>query len=496
MGNKYCKKLHPIIAQAKGASNVWKKLEAVRDDVEHQIWWQLKGGTSSFWFDNWTKEGALYFVDNELVIDEEIKVREFTSDGEWNFPKLQEFLAEETVEYIQDTISPKLIQANNDKAWWMGETNGKFTVKSAWEETRLKQDSLEAYRYIWLKGLPIKISFFLWRVWKRCITTDDKLKRMHINIVSRCWCCQEHKQETMSHFFLTSPITFKLWKQFAFYVGFNIEGRHLQHIIILWWKANAPSKLQGIFQAMPAIIMWEIWKRRNSIKHGKHISYSRMVYQVQQTVHHLIRVKYPWFCRIPPDWPAVIDLLSNYKPKLHYCKVIWKMPQHGLKCNIDEASQGNPRISSYGFCIRNDRGNLVYAQAKQIGLTSNMMAETIAIQEAMKYCLGNNIQNVTLETDSLVLKNILQDVWKIPCQIVEKVEQIQQIMEQLQVQVLHKFREGNQLTGFLANAALEVENQLEFTSFESLPILGRKILNLDKAQIPSLSIKTRKIQPT
>ncbi|XP_059306377.1 uncharacterized protein LOC132057790 [Lycium ferocissimum] len=96
-----------------------------------------------------------------------------------------EFHVEETVEYIQHTINPKLIQADNYKAWWMGETNGKFTVKSAWEEIRLKQDSLKAYRYIWLKGLLIKISFFLWRVWKRCIATDDNLKRMHINIVSR-----------------------------------------------------------------------------------------------------------------------------------------------------------------------------------------------------------------------------------------------------------------------------------------------------------------------
>ncbi|XP_060202278.1 uncharacterized protein LOC132630726 [Lycium barbarum] len=197
-----------------------------------------------------------------------------------------------------------------------------------------------------------------------------------------------------------------------------------------------------------------------------------MVYQVQQTVHHLIGVKYPWFCRIPPDWPVVIDLLSNYKPKLHYCKVLWKMPQYGLKCNTDGASQGNPGTSSYGFCIRNDRGNLIYAWAKQIVLASNMIAETIAIQEAMKYY-----------------------VWKIPWQIVEKVEQIQQIMEQLHVQVLHTFREGNQLADFLANATLEVENQLEYNIFESLPVLGRKILNLDKAQILLLRIKTRKIQP-
>ncbi|XP_060216562.1 uncharacterized protein LOC132644039 [Lycium barbarum] len=234
MGIKYCKKLHSVIAQDKGSSHVWKKMVAVREEVEHQIWWQLK-------------------ADNELDIDEEIEVKEFISGGKWNLQKLQEFLAAETVGYIKDNISPNLLLVD-DKSWWMGETN-----------------------------------------------------------------------------------------------GFNIEGLHLQEIIILWWKANAPSKLQGIFQAIPAILL------------------------------------------IPPDWPSVVDLLTNYKLKLHYRKVRWKTPQHVLKRNTDESSQGNPGLSSYGFCIRNDRGNLVYAQAKQIGIASNMMAETAAIQEAMKYCLANNL---------------------------------------------------------------------------------------------------------
>ncbi|XP_060200400.1 uncharacterized protein LOC132628653 [Lycium barbarum] len=279
MGNKYCKKLHPVIAQAKGASNVWKKLVAVRNDLEHHIWCQLKGGTSSFWFDNWTKQGALYFVDNALAIHEEIEVKEFISDGEWNLQKLQEFLTEETVEYIQDTISPKLIEADNYKALWMGETNRKFTVKSAWEETRLKQDNLEAYRYIWLKGLPIKISLFLWRVWKRCIATDDNLKRMHINIVSRC--CRS-----------------------LFYGG---KPMHLE-------------SYKGYFKPC-RLSLCE--------RSGKEETQSNMT-----KIHHIAE----WYTRIPPDWHAVIDLLSNYKPKLHYCKVLWKMPQHGLKCNTDGAS--------------------------------------------------------------------------------------------------------------------------------------------------------------
>ncbi|XP_060190596.1 uncharacterized protein LOC132619837 [Lycium barbarum] len=46
--NKYNKKLHPVIAHAKEASSIWRKLIIVRELVEHQIWWQVKKGDSSF----------------------------------------------------------------------------------------------------------------------------------------------------------------------------------------------------------------------------------------------------------------------------------------------------------------------------------------------------------------------------------------------------------------------------------------------------------------
>lgn len=51
---------------------------------------------------------------------------------------------------------------------------------------RQKQEQRKDYDLIWAKGILIKISFFLWRVWKKRIVTDDNLKKMNIHIVSRC----------------------------------------------------------------------------------------------------------------------------------------------------------------------------------------------------------------------------------------------------------------------------------------------------------------------
>jgi len=40
MCNKYCKKHHPIMAHNRGASQIWKKMMKVKEEVEHEIWWQ------------------------------------------------------------------------------------------------------------------------------------------------------------------------------------------------------------------------------------------------------------------------------------------------------------------------------------------------------------------------------------------------------------------------------------------------------------------------
>ncbi|XP_059306289.1 uncharacterized protein LOC132057691 [Lycium ferocissimum] len=219
MWNKYCKKLHPVIAQARGGSNAWKKMVLVREQVEHNIWWQMKNGSSSFWFENWTKLGALYYVITESNFDAEVEVKEYVARHRWNLERLSEVLPEEVVNHIQQHIK-----------------------------------------------VPLEV--------------EGMTKRG----------------------------------------GFSMEGRHLHQAILTWWTTDVNTKLQAIFRAVPAIIMLELWKMKNAVKHGNNITYSRLV-----------------------KW-----LTPNNRK---------------LKCNTDGASRGNPGRSSYAFCIRNHMGGLIYAQS-------------------------------------------------------------------------------------------------------------------------------------
>ncbi|KAK6789632.1 hypothetical protein RDI58_013432 [Solanum bulbocastanum] len=239
-------------------------------------------------------------------------------------------------DHIMDNIKTTNSQSGNDVAWWMGNTQGRFTVKSAWNLTRNKHEIRKDYELIWKKELPFKFSLFMWRVWKRRIATDDNLKKMKINIVSRCWCCQNKKEETMTHLFLTAPIANKLWRHFVDCAGIKMEGMLQQQIIIAWWKHKASPQLQEVYRAIPAIVLWTIWRRRNAIKHGNNIRYEEMVNQIVGVVRQLIKHKYPWIKRIEWSWLDIISRLGNYKPKLHYLSVNWKPPDNRrIKCNTD-----------------------------------------------------------------------------------------------------------------------------------------------------------------
>ncbi|KAH0662437.1 hypothetical protein KY284_027368 [Solanum tuberosum] len=61
----------------------------------------------------------------------------------------------------------------------------------------------------------------------------------------------------------------------------------------------------------------------------------------------------------PRDWPGMIRELETYCPKIKDQQVVWEFPPEGwIKYNTDGASQGNPGLSSYAFCLRDDRGDI------------------------------------------------------------------------------------------------------------------------------------------
>ncbi|WMV49218.1 hypothetical protein MTR67_042603 [Solanum verrucosum] len=60
--------------------------------------------------------------------------------------------------------------------------------------------------------------------------------------------------------------------------------------------------------------------------------------------------------------------------------------------------------------------------------------------------------------------------------------------------IKHVFREANKLVDMLANEAYEHETLIQIQSSNQLSVESKHILNIDKAQLSTLRIKTRRIR--
>lgn len=88
------------------------------------------------------------------------------------------------------------------------------------------------------------------------------------------------------------------------------------------------------------------------------------------------------------DWNDSFNILQSYKPSLEVTIIIWLPPQPGwLKCNTDRESKGNREKSSYGFSIGDYNGDLIYAEANDLGETKNTIAEATIIKKALLCCV-------------------------------------------------------------------------------------------------------------
>lgn len=119
----------------------------------------------------------------------------------------------------------------------------------------------------------------------------------------------------------------------------------------------------------------------------------------------------------------------------------------------------------------------------------------MAMKRTVNYCLGQNLHGVQIKTESLVVTHMINKDCRIPWEYIENFKYIQQTMESIQSEMIHVYREANQLADCIVNQAFVHIGIIHYNIFAELPSEARKILNIDKAQIQSLRIHTRPIKP-
>ena len=311
--SKYCQRAHPVAKKYNtGDSLMWRYLTRNRIEVEVHIRWHIQSGTSSLWWDNWTGNGAIANYCDHVSSLNNMVLAECLTNGKWNERFIRQHVPAILIPHILQTcINYK--EGAEDTAIWLPEESGKFSIASAWDIIRRKKSTDYINTIIWHKYIPFKISFFIWRAIRGKLPTNDSLQ-IFGKPAEECYCCYKQGKDDINHILSTGHFANYIWKYYARKLGVIHLQTNIRSLFILWRNQHATNQvLKTLFQILPNIICWNLWKNRCAVKYGnKRSSINRVQYGIYKDVMQIIKVMFP----IIP-WQSSLDELINIAEKCH-----------------------------------------------------------------------------------------------------------------------------------------------------------------------------------
>ncbi|CAI9111894.1 OLC1v1012230C1 [Oldenlandia corymbosa var. corymbosa] len=150
---------------------------------------EIKNGDANFWKDDWLGTGCLSVkYDEELGNNSKVLVRDLIDNEAWNLDSLQGILLQDDINEIE---SKDVTLSNEADDWiWQNDTLGKFSLKSAFNHLRKRQESSQQCTYIWDKRLQLKISIFMWRL-HNSVYSEETLHRHSLETLFLCLTFKE-----------------------------------------------------------------------------------------------------------------------------------------------------------------------------------------------------------------------------------------------------------------------------------------------------------------
>ncbi|XP_060210477.1 uncharacterized protein LOC132637406 [Lycium barbarum] len=367
--------------------------------------WKVNSGSSSLWWDNWTGWGALAMVISHNDINKFQLAKDLIVDGSWNIAHLQ------LPEYLAKTILSLAIGDQNKPHFpiWMPTTNGKFTTSSKMLKNKNK--------------LPF----------------DNNISRYGIEVDTKCCCCTEAKDETIHHTFLDGELARKMWNYFGIPLGIPWKPGTIKTLIIKWWTVKPKNALyKDMLKTIPIIIWWKIWKARCVNRYDKtKVSKSRSIYQAFHHIKWIISktmstTQWIW------KWQDLSKKIINSSHKIECIIVRWIKPPMGwTKLNTDGRHSNNDSIGAGGI-IRDSNGQIIMSYAKNLAKGSSNIGEAKAIIYGLQWCTSQSLQNIILESDSLIIINMVKGKSKIAWQLQDSIDIIKEMLDETTNIVIEK----------------------------------------------------------
>ena len=130
---------------------------------------------------------------------------------------------------------------------------------------------------------------------------------------------------------------------------------------------------------------------------------------------------------------------------------------NSVTINVDGASRGNPGPAGIGYCIHDESGKIIERKGEFIGFATSRMAEYYAMKKGIERALELGFKAVHFVSDSLMVVNQLNGIFKVKNQDILPVYQdIQKKLNEFEaVSFTHVPRNQNSAADSEANSAID-----------------------------------------
>eukprot|EP00253_Pinus_taeda_P017843 PITA_17843 len=490
-------------------SLIWNAAKQHHQLIQKHNFWEIRDGQRArFWMDAWNQQPKLSNVLSPRIIPDSQEQQHATVHRFWGQATVNGYRQwlpsnqittdanEQEAIALEEELKKRSIRAisSEDILRWGYLPKGTYSTSEAYsliEESNTRQDPL--WDRIWSFKTWPKISHFLWLVGHKKILTWDKLRRRNFHGPSICHNCNNN-EETIQHLLDTCPIANQLWNQ----VSFRCQRRCKDHEDIIdtirhWPKGPYDCDiLNHLWNHIPGIIVWNLWKERNRrIFKNQKMPTEEVWNRVHSNLRETMLLKH-WTEEDLPKKDNEKNILDNWKLELPQGTTTqhesrsndkedkkWTAPPtNSYKLNFDGASKGNPGKAGFGGIIRNHKGNDIQVYFGNIGWDTNNSAELEGLWQGLLVARSQNLQPLIVEGDSQIIIRMatriqngsqtrkVADSWRLEARL----HSIAQELHNHRALTFHHIRrEGNKVADLLANIGVESSHPLQVGNLSIIP---------------------------
>ncbi|KAG7599188.1 Reverse transcriptase zinc-binding domain [Arabidopsis suecica] len=372
-------------------------------------------------------------------------VRELWKNGMgWDLARITPFISQKTKRQLMSVVLDN-ITGSIDRMSWSEQSDGSFTVKSAYAmltRNELPRQNMEKiFDRIWRVIAPERVRVFFWLVVQQAVMTNSERHRRHLCESSLCQVCNSG-EETILHVLRDCPAMSGVWQRLV------PPGRIHQFFVasLLEWAygnlKNSEEQGDNEWATMFVMAAWWGWKWRCGDVFG---------------------MTGRWRDRVRFIKDLTKEVLAAHRSVKGSCNgpvreermIAWSPPAEGwTKLNTDGASRGNPGLATAGGVLRDGEGAWRGGFALNIGICSAPLAELWGVYYGLYIAWERGYRRVELEVDSEIVVGFLTTGIS-PSHPLSFLVRLCHgfISRDWIVRIAHVYREANRLADGLANYA-------------------------------------------